>query len=180
MRIMLAALAVALAAPIAVAQQPNADGFYRYTTDTGCVFLLDLEPQEDDQGHIWSENCRPGELISGTGSMITKTDSYVDERGANVQDARIRTGPWVNGLMHGRFKFDNATSTNGGPWTAFPMIAGKVGAAQSSSPTIWAPLIMTLPFGAMSTPTLDPRRSREVLRLLRRAQERQSSRHARR
>lgn len=120
MRILLAALAALLAAPVASAQSPDADGFYRYVTDAGCVFLDDLPPEDFVKGHIWSGNCRRGEHISGTGSMITLTDNYVDERGANVQDGRVRTGPWVNGKMHGRFKFENATSTNGGPWTVIP------------------------------------------------------------
>ena len=125
MRIVMAALVLALAAPMAHAQGPDANGFYRYTTDTGCLFLLDIEPQDNVKGHIWSGDCRPGQLITGTGSIITLTDSYVDDRGATVQDARTRTGPWVNGLMHGRFKFDNVTSTNGGPWTVIPDDCGE-------------------------------------------------------
>jgi hypothetical protein len=120
MRILSAALAVMLTAPVALAQEPDVDGFYRHVTDKGCVFLEDVPPQDFVKGHIWSGNCRRGELISGTGSMITLTDNYVDDRGAQVQDARVRTGPWVNGKMHGRFKFENATSTNGGPWTVIP------------------------------------------------------------
>ena len=125
MRIVLAALAVSLAAPGALAQAPDANGFYRYTTDKGCVFLEDQPPQDNEKGHVWSEDCRPGELISGTGSLITMTDNYVDDRGANVQDARLRTGPWINGKMHGRFKFDDVTSTNGGPWTVIPDDCGE-------------------------------------------------------
>lgn len=125
MRIILAALLLALATPMAHAQRPDANGFYRYTTDTGCVFFLDLEPQDNVKGHIWSGDCQPGQLINGTGSMITLTDSYVDDRGATVQDARTRTGPWVDGKMHGRFKFDNVTSTNGGPWTVIPDDCGE-------------------------------------------------------
>lgn len=52
-------------------------------------------------------------------------ESYVDDRGARIQDARMFTGPWVNGLMHGRFKFDNVTSVNGGPWTVIPDDCGE-------------------------------------------------------
>jgi hypothetical protein len=125
MRIVVVAMMLALGAGEAHAQQPDAAGFYRYTTDTGCAFLMDLEPQDNAKGHIWSGNCRPGELISGVGSMITLTDSYVDDRGANIQDALIKTGPWVSGKMHGRFKFENATSTNGGPWTVIPDDCGE-------------------------------------------------------
>lgn len=124
MRFLMAALVLALA-PVANAQQPDANGFYRYTTEQGCYFLSDIPPGDFVTGYVWQGSCQQGAPVSGFGTLIAKQDSYVTDDGDRIVNASRETGNWTNGHRNGRFRKESVDSVNGGPWTQIPDDCGE-------------------------------------------------------